>query len=161
MTDCGQCKAIERWEAGDTGGMVLARTLTGYVTLLPTQYYPGHTVFVSRRCVAELHELGDARTTHLDEMGRVAEAVCRTFNPRKLNTAALGNQSPHLHWSIIPRYEGDPQPAKSPWEDAEFWAALYSGARDDRDVEIKRFEDLFSQLRATGITIEREWPASV
>jgi len=160
MTDCGQCKMIERWEEGDTGGMVLARTTTGYVTLLTTQYFPGHTVFVSRVHVAELHDLGDKRTTHLDEMARVSEAVCRTFNPRKLNTAALGNQSPHLHWSIIPRYENDPAPLKSPWEIDAFWAALASGARDDRAVEIERFEGLFSELRKTGITIEREWPSS-
>jgi diadenosine tetraphosphate (Ap4A) HIT family hydrolase len=157
MTQCGQCQAIERWEAGDTGGMVLARTATGYVTLLSTQYYPGHTVFVSRRCVPELHELGDQRALHLDEMGAVAEAVFRAFSPRKLNTAALGNQSPHLHWSIIPRYLDDPQPLKSPWEDQGFWAALASGERADRSVEIERFEGLFAEVRKTGVTLEREW----
>jgi diadenosine tetraphosphate (Ap4A) HIT family hydrolase len=140
--------------------MVIARTITGYVTLLSTQYYPGHSVFVSRTHVAELHELGDLRSVHLDEMGRVSEAVWRAFQPRKLNTAALGNQSPHLHWSIIPRYVGDPAPTKSPWEDQEFWAALYAGTREDRKVEIERFEALLAELRACGVTLEREWSPS-
>src|SRR4051812_912518 len=127
MDECGQCKAVAQWEAGETNGMVVPRTSTGFVTLLATQYYPGHTVFVSRQHGPEVFDLGDQQGAHLREMGGVAEAVCRAFKPRKLNTAALGNQSPHLHWSLIPRYEDDPQPLKSPWEDAAFWEALYSG----------------------------------
>jgi diadenosine tetraphosphate (Ap4A) HIT family hydrolase len=36
-------------------------------------------------------------------------AITRTLDPDHINTAALGNLIPHLHWHIIPRYRNDPR----------------------------------------------------
>jgi diadenosine tetraphosphate (Ap4A) HIT family hydrolase len=154
---CGQCQAIERWEEGDTEGLVIARTRTGYVTLFANQYFPGHALFVTRRCVSELHELGTERSLHLEEMARVAEAIIRAFKPRVLNHAKLGNQAPHLHWSMTPRYPGERDPHKSPWEHPEFWAALERGQRDDPSIVAARFLLLEQELRRAGLEIERSW----
>jgi diadenosine tetraphosphate (Ap4A) HIT family hydrolase len=42
------------------------------------------------------------------------EAALRaTLAPTKMNLAALGNMTPHLHWHVIPRFADDshfPQP---------------------------------------------------
>ena len=37
-----------------------------------------------------------------------ARAIAETFRPWKMNYACYGNQAPHVHWHIIPRYESDP-----------------------------------------------------
>jgi len=37
------------------------------------------------------------------------------MQPTKINLASLGNQVPHLHWHIIPRYEDDPFFPESIW----------------------------------------------
>jgi diadenosine tetraphosphate (Ap4A) HIT family hydrolase len=29
------------------------------------------------------------------------------MQPKKINLAALGNQVPHIHWHVIPRFEDD------------------------------------------------------
>jgi diadenosine tetraphosphate (Ap4A) HIT family hydrolase len=35
-------------------------------------------------------------------------AVRRVMRPQKINIASLGNQVPHLHWHVIPRFADDP-----------------------------------------------------
>lgn len=71
---------------------------TGYVVLGDHQFYKGYTLFLCKKHVNELHELDKGfRRSFLDEMGMVAEAVYRSFNPVKLNYELLGNGVPHLH----------------------------------------------------------------
>jgi len=35
-------------------------------------------------------------------------AVRRVMHAQKINIASLGNQVPHLHWHVIPRFVDDP-----------------------------------------------------
>ena len=44
------------------------------------------------------------------------EAVLReSLKPEKMNIASLGNQTPHLHWHVIPRYRDDPAYPRPVW----------------------------------------------
>ena len=99
----------------------------------PWQYYQGYCILVARRHATELSQLGDVeRAAYLDEMCRLARAIEVAFRPRKLNYELLGNQVPHLHWHLFPRFAGDPE-ALHP-----VWPAL---ARADLDpVERNRFQ---------------------
>jgi diadenosine tetraphosphate (Ap4A) HIT family hydrolase len=36
-------------------------------------------------------------------------AIRKVLEPVKVNVASLGNQVPHLHWHVIPRFTNDPQ----------------------------------------------------
>ena len=36
-------------------------------------------------------------------------AIMRTVRADHINIESLGNVVPHLHWHIVPRYEGDPR----------------------------------------------------
>jgi 8-oxo-dGTP pyrophosphatase MutT (NUDIX family)/diadenosine tetraphosphate (Ap4A) HIT family hydrolase len=76
----------------------------------------GYAVAVWRgRHVAELTELSDAEATEFDRSVRVvARALEAHYRPAKLNFLALGNQVPHLHVHIVPRYVTDPDPARPP-----------------------------------------------
>jgi diadenosine tetraphosphate (Ap4A) HIT family hydrolase len=42
-------------------------------------------------------------------------AVMRTVHPDHINLASLGNEVPHLHWHIIPRYLDDPRWGRPIW----------------------------------------------
>jgi diadenosine tetraphosphate (Ap4A) HIT family hydrolase len=154
--ECGMCKRIKEWEAGNLESLVAARTRTGYVVLFATQLFPGHTLFITRKHASELHDLpADERTLHVDEMARVAEAVWLAFGPRKLNYEYLGNNGPHIHWNLVPRpHVGDPSPKESMFQIPEFWERIRNGTRETPEVEAERVEKLRAALLLTGVTIE-------
>ncbi|MCS7269670.1 MAG: HIT family protein, partial [Gemmataceae bacterium] len=75
----------------------------------------GYCVLVSREHATELSQLGPRRTPFLEEMAMLAEAIGECFRPVKLNYELLGNQVPHLHWHLIPRYDHDPDRRRPVW----------------------------------------------
>jgi diadenosine tetraphosphate (Ap4A) HIT family hydrolase len=155
---CGMCEGMAHWEEEGGDGYVLARTPTGYVSLFYAQYFPGHTVFASRRHVAELHELErEERVQFLEEMAGVSEAICQVFKPRKLNYAALGNQAPHFHWSLIPRHHDDPAPARSPWEIEEFWSEVRVPPAERRPIAKDTIDAMMDAVVASGVVVERDF----
>ncbi len=108
----------------DANPYFVADLESGYAVLGDNQYVPGYTLFISKTCVPELHELApERRSRFLDEMATVAEAVFRAFEPRKLNYELLGNSVAHLHWHLIPRYADDPKPEWPIWSNEEFLSA--------------------------------------
>lgn len=57
----------------------------------------------------EMIELdADQRRRLTDEIDHASRLLSRTFQPFKLNVAALGNLVPQLHVHVIARYEDDP-----------------------------------------------------
>jgi diadenosine tetraphosphate (Ap4A) HIT family hydrolase len=87
------------------------------VALLGTwQYYHGYCVLVARRHATELSDLVDhERGAYFDEMVLLARAIEQGFQPLKLNYELLGNQVPHLHWHLFPRYDADADRLKPVW----------------------------------------------
>ena len=55
-----------------------------------------------------MSDLGAAEREHLlTVVLRVEMIVRRLLKPTKMNIASLGNQVPHLHWHVIPRFADD------------------------------------------------------
>ncbi|HET7874881.1 MAG TPA: HIT family protein [Methylomirabilota bacterium] len=80
------------------------------------QFFPGWVLVVLRRHATELWELSAAeRAVLIEDVTRAAEALHRVFNPVKMNYELLGNQVPHIHWHLIPRLAGDPEPRWPVW----------------------------------------------
>lgn len=108
--DCFICEQIEKIKNGDNPFFV-KELETGYVVLGDYQFFKGYTLFLCKNHVFELHELEpEFKNKFLEEMSLVAEAVYKTFQPKKLNYELLGNLVPHLHWHLFPRHEDDPLP---------------------------------------------------
>jgi diadenosine tetraphosphate (Ap4A) HIT family hydrolase len=82
----------------------------------PWQYYHGYCVLVSRLHATELSQL-TARDRHafLEEMALLARAIQECFAPDKINYEMLGNQVPHLHWHLFPRWRSDPGALQAVW----------------------------------------------
>ena len=126
---CEICRGVPKMNAENP--YFVAERETGYVVLGWNQTIPGYTLFLSKTCVPELHDLAPAvRLRFLEEMALVAEAVFRAFAPRKLNYELLGNSVSHLHWHIFPRYGDDPNPAWPVWNNEEFVNAPRATAID-------------------------------
>jgi diadenosine tetraphosphate (Ap4A) HIT family hydrolase len=94
------------------------QTPNSVVLLGPWQFFHGYCILVARKHVAELHHLNsDERNAFVDDLCRLAAAIEAEFQPRKLNCELLGNQVPHLHWHLFPRYRSDVNHLQAVWLD--------------------------------------------
>ncbi len=57
----------------------------------------------------------DDRVRTMDIVFAVEAAIREVIQPDKINLACLGNQTPHVHWHIIPRFEEDKHFPNSHW----------------------------------------------
>lgn len=78
------------------------------VILAPEPDYPGFCRVVWREHVREMTDLAPADRARLMHVVFAVERALRAeLHPVKLNLASLGNQVPHLHWHVVPRFEDD------------------------------------------------------
>lgn len=113
-TECPFCRKLADpagWPAGD----VVWRFPHSVAVLGPWQAYTGYCVLVAREHATELSQLGPRRVAFLDEMATLAAAIEACFRPHKLNHELLGNQVPHLHWHLFPRFADDPDRLRPVW----------------------------------------------
>jgi diadenosine tetraphosphate (Ap4A) HIT family hydrolase len=58
--------------------------------------------------VTEMTDLPPNERDHLMNIVFEVETALRALlSPRKMNLASLGNQVPHLHWHVVPRFADD------------------------------------------------------
>ena len=81
--------------------------------------------------VREMTDLDAADREHLMRVVFAVEGALRArLHPDKMNIAALGNMTPHIHWHVIPRFGSDshfPQPV---WGAPQRVAAAHSASGD-------------------------------
>jgi diadenosine tetraphosphate (Ap4A) HIT family hydrolase len=70
--------------------------------------YPGYSRVVWHAHVREMTDLAADERAHMMRVVYTVEAALRELlRPDKINLAAFGNQVPHLHWHVIPRFADD------------------------------------------------------
>jgi diadenosine tetraphosphate (Ap4A) HIT family hydrolase len=107
----------------------------------------GYSVVVFRaRHAGSLHELtAEEHSAFWREVGAVASAIERVYQPVHLNFQVLGNQDPHVHVHIVPRFDPDPAPGLP--LPAEAWDAAHRMSAEELD-------DQLASLRAALNTSE-------
>ena len=90
------------------GGDVVVREENYRIVLVNDRFYAGFCRVIWNDHVKEMTDLPSAeRGVLMDAVWRVESAVREVMQPEKVNLACLGNQVPHLHWHVIPRYVDD------------------------------------------------------
>jgi diadenosine tetraphosphate (Ap4A) HIT family hydrolase len=70
--------------------------------------YPAFCRVILNRHVKEMTDLPpDERAQVLRAVFAVEATLREVLRPDKVNLASLGNQVPHLHWHVIPRFADD------------------------------------------------------
>lgn len=108
------------------------------VILVDDSNYPGFCRVIWNGHVKEMTDLPPAERDEMMQAVWAVEAAIRAVMlPHKINLASLGNMVPHLHWHVIPRYQGD----------AHFPNPVWAAAKPDLpDVSARRA--LLPSLRA-------------
>jgi diadenosine tetraphosphate (Ap4A) HIT family hydrolase len=78
------------------------------VVLVNDPDLPGFCRVIWNRHVSEMSQLSHGERDLLMHLVFAVESAVRSvMRPNKVNLAALGNQVPHIHWHVIPRFEDD------------------------------------------------------
>ena len=98
------------------GSLYVADLPTSRVYFNEDQFFPCWVFVVLKRHAIELYDLTPSeRAAHIEDVNRVASALARVYEPVKMNYEILGNQVPHIHWHLVPRLAGDPEPRWPVW----------------------------------------------
>lgn len=112
------------------------------VILVDDDSYGGFCRVILHRHVQEMTDLTEAhRARVMRAVCAVEQALRDLLQPDKINLASLGNQVPHLHWHVIPRYADDahfPDP---------IWAVARRSTRA-RGVDVEVLRDAIGKLLA-------------
>ncbi|MBI1394472.1 MAG: HIT domain-containing protein [Betaproteobacteria bacterium] len=86
------------------------------IVLVGDAEHPGFVRVIWRDHVKEMTDLSDPDRAHCMKAVFAAESALRNIlRPAKMNLASLGNQVPHVHWHVIPRFTDDPHFPNPVW----------------------------------------------
>lgn len=145
VSNCGICALIERCRAREFPDLI-AELPRSWLILGDAQFYRGYCVLLAKRHVSEpyLMPRGEAHELH-DEMLAAAKAIAQTTTSIKINYECLGNQEPHVHWHLFPRFADDAQRLAPVWERPL--------AERKAPLEISARTELIAKLRAALATL--------
>ena len=130
------------------GGVVVVRARRWRIVLAEEPHYPALTRVVWNAHVAEMSDLDDVdRASFFDAVVAVERTQRRVLLPDKVNLASLGNQVPHLHWHVVPRWRDDAHFPDAIWgvpvPDAVRGAARSSAVRASLDAYLAALRSAF------------------
>ena len=92
----------------DAFGIKICDLPASKLYLFKEQSHKGRVIVASKFHVSEMIDLPDAdRHAFLDDVCRVAKALHAAFQPKKVNYGAYGDTGCHLHFHLVPKYEGE------------------------------------------------------
>ena len=79
------------------------------VYLFKEQTYKGRCNVVFKEHKSEITDLTEEEASDfINDIRKVAKAIQKTFNPGKINYGAYADTMKHLHFHVVPKYEGGP-----------------------------------------------------
>lgn len=111
----------------------IGRLPSGTVRLVPDGDFPGYCILIAHRHVVEVADLATVEQRQwMVDMVALIQSVQSVCAPQKINVAMLGNEVPHLHCHIIPRYFEDG------WWGKPIWLRPAEAARQLSQAEYRR-----------------------
>jgi diadenosine tetraphosphate (Ap4A) HIT family hydrolase len=100
----------------EAGGEIVWEDDLARVILAGEKDHPGFCQVILDRHVKEMTDLPVDEASRLMQIVFAVEAAQRALlDPDKVNLASFGNQVPHVHWHVIPRFADDPHFPNPTW----------------------------------------------
>ena len=102
--NCGYCM---RGELLDVFGIYICDLSVSTLILFKEQSHPGRCIVAYKDHVSELVDVSEEdRNAFFADVARAAKAIHKVFHPNKVNYGAYGDGGCHLHFHLVPKYEG-------------------------------------------------------
>ena len=102
--NCGYCM---RGELLDAFGIYICDLSVSTLILFKEQSHPGRCIVAYKDHVGELVDISEEdRNAFFADIARAAKAIHKVFHPSKVNYGAYGDGGCHLHFHLVPKYEG-------------------------------------------------------
>lgn len=103
-TNCGYCM---RGELLDKFGIFICDLRVSSLILFKEQSKPGRVIVAYKDHVSEIVNISEEeRNLFFADVTQAANALHKAFNPKKVNYGAYGDTGCHLHFHLVPKYEG-------------------------------------------------------
>ena len=104
-SNCGYCMGGEIL-AGF--GIKICDLQVSQLILFKEQSHPGRVIVAYKDHVSELVNISEEeRNLFFADVARVSNAIHKAFNPQKVNYGAYGDGGCHLHFHLVPKYQGE------------------------------------------------------
>lgn len=108
MTKATDCLYCQRNELQQSLMIEICDLKASTLFLFKEQSHPGRCIVASKYHIKELFELSEMeRNEFMADVCKVASAIQKAFSPAKINYGAYSDKLPHLHFHIVPKYEGE------------------------------------------------------
>jgi 8-oxo-dGTP pyrophosphatase MutT (NUDIX family) len=108
-----------------------------------------------------VRDLGEVRSPQLTQANllMVERAITRVLRPHRMNVVKFANACEHLHWHLVPRFDGELFPQKNAWE---MPALRFDEIHHEQDGAARSLPDgeTLRELLVRELQQERESPLS-
>ena len=102
--NCGYCMGGELLAKF---GIPICDLQVSSLILFKEQSHPGRVIVAYKDHVSELVNISDEeRNLFFADVAAAANAIHKVFHPDKVNYGAYGDGGCHLHFHLVPKYEG-------------------------------------------------------
>lgn len=106
MRDCN-CGYCMRNELLDAFGIYICDLRVSSLILFKEQSKPGRVIVAYKDHVSEIVDISEEeRNLFFADVTQAANALHKAFSPKKVNYGAYGDTGCHLHFHLVPKYEG-------------------------------------------------------
>ena len=103
--NCGYCVGGEPLAKF---GIKICDLKVSQLILFKEQSHPGRVIVAYKDHVSELVDISDEeRSLFFEDVATAAKAVHKVFHPDKVNYGAYGDGGCHLHFHLVPKYQGE------------------------------------------------------
>ncbi|RZT02366.1 HIT family protein [Cuneatibacter caecimuris] len=106
--------------------------------LFKEQSHPGRVIVAHKKHVSEMTALApEERARYFEEINRVAEALHKAFHPDKVNYGAYGDTGCHLHFHLVPKYNGQAE-----------WGGVFAMNPDQKYLSEEEYGEMIEKIKA-------------
>ncbi len=108
MEKSNDCLYCQRNELQKSLMIEICNLSASTLFLFKEQSHPGRCVVAYKDHVNELFELSESdRNAFMTDVAKVAKTIQTVFLAKKINYGAYSDKLPHLHFHLVPKYEGE------------------------------------------------------